>query len=83
MLGSAIALLLAQVATPADIPKKALYTADGEKVECRLTWEIISRIPTRVCRTVNEWERLAKENQDDWRSSRNSRTIGCNQINCM
>jgi hypothetical protein len=83
MVGSAIGLLLAQVATPADIPKRPLYTADGEKVECKLTWEVGSRIPIRICRTVGEWDRLAEENQDDLRNSRNSRTVGCNSINCM
>ena len=79
----AIGLVLAQVATPADIPKKALYTASGEKVVCRQIWEVISRIPTRVCRTEAEWNRLEKETQDDWRNSRNSRTVGSNTINCM
>lgn len=78
-----IAIALAQVATPADIPKRPLYTADGEKVLCKQIWEAGSRIPIRICRTAADWERMAKENQDDWKSSRNSRTVGCNWINCV
>lgn len=78
-----IALLLAQIATPADIPKKPLYTAEGEKVVCRQIWEVYSRIPTRVCRTEAQWEEMAKQNEDDWRSSRNARTVGCNSPACL
>jgi len=78
----AIGLVLAQVATPADIPKKPLYTEDGQKVVCRQVWEAGSRVPIRICRTEAEWERMAKETQDDWRGSRNSRKVGCNSLNC-
>jgi hypothetical protein len=42
-----------------------------------------SRIPIRICRIEAAWDRLAKDNQDDWRSSRNSRTVGCNSLNCV
>lgn len=80
----AIALaLLAQVATPSDIPKTPIYTAEGDKVICKQIWEAGSRIATRVCRTSDEWERMAKENQDDWRNSRNSRSVGCNRLDCV
>lgn len=79
----AIGLLFAQVATPADIPKKPLYTQDGEKVVCRQIWEAGSRIPIRICRTEAQWEEMARQNQSDWANSRNSRSIGCNSLSCI
>ena len=78
-----IGLLLAQVATPAGIPKKPLYTQDGEKVVCGQIWEAGSRIPIRICRTEAQWDEMARQNQADWANSRNSRSIGCNSLNCI
>jgi hypothetical protein len=78
-------LIFAQIATPADIPKKPLYTATGEKVICRLTVQPGSRIPIRICRTEADWERISRENQEDLMSSRNtaSRGVACMSIyNC-
>lgn len=75
-------LVFAQIATPADIPKKPLYTATGEKVVCMLTIQAGSRIPIRICRTQAEWERISKENQQDLASARNTqgRGIACISI---
>ncbi len=67
-----IALLLFAQITPSSIPKKPLYTENGEKVVCKLITEAGSRIPFRHCRTEAQWEEMARVNQDDIRSSRNS-----------
>jgi hypothetical protein len=48
------------------------------KVECRMVEDTGSRIPTKVCRLDKEWELLAKDTQDDLRTSRNSRTVAGN-----
>jgi hypothetical protein len=78
-----LALLLALTTAPANDSPKQQSPGDGDdKVVCRLITEAGSRIPFRVCRTAGEWERMAKENQDDWTNSRNSREIGCNKVDC-
>ena len=77
----AIAVLL-QTHDPRSIPKKPLVTGAGETVTCKLVWQVQSRIPDRVCRTVADWERYEKDAQDSWRSSRNSRTRGCDGWGC-
>ena len=77
------ALSIALVATPAANTPKQPDTTKDPKVVCRQITEAGTRIPFRVCRTALEWEQMAKQNQDDWTSSRNSRTVGCNMINCM
>ena len=75
------ALVLAQAAT---VPpsKPAPPSAHGQlptaKVECRMITEAGSRIPFRVCRLDKEWELLAKDAQDDVRSSRNGRGVADN-----
>jgi hypothetical protein len=69
-------LMFAQIATPADIPKKPLYTASGERVICKLTVQPGSRIQIRVCRTEADWERISRENQQDLMSSRNTSPHG-------
>ena len=74
-----VALLSASGTAP---PKQGDKTAD-QKIVCRNVTEAGSRIPFRVCRTAGEWESMAKQNQDDWTGSRNSRTVGCNMINCV
>lgn len=71
-----ILMAAVQIHSPASIPKKPLVTKDGEKVVCKLITEADSRIPVRLCRTEAQWEEMAKANQDDIRSSRNSR-IAC------
>ena len=76
-------LLLALVSAPATNSPKNTPNDDGDKVVCRLITEAGSRIPFRVCRTKADWDRMAKENQDDWANSRNSRGIACNSINCQ
>ena len=79
-----LALLLALPTAPTvDTPKQQSPKDDGDKVVCRLITEAGSRIPFRVCRTQAEWDGMAKQNQDDWTSSRNARTVGCNQPNCL
>jgi len=35
-----------------------------EKVKCRYVHEVSSRIPSRVCRTKAEWERIAEEQRE-------------------
>ena len=58
-----LTLLVANIATPADMPKKALFTPDGQRVICHLTQITGSRLSTRVCRTEAEWDRISRENQ--------------------
>jgi hypothetical protein len=73
-------LLLAQAA--AAPPNSQTARAQGQtptaKVECRMVQEPGSRIPVRICRLDKEWEALAKDAQDDLRSSRNSRGVAVN-----
>ncbi|HEX6072602.1 MAG TPA: hypothetical protein VFY95_06320 [Sphingomicrobium sp.] len=72
--------LLLFAAAPAAQPNPAPATgqAPTAKVECRMVQEPGSRIPTRICRLDKEWEALAKDAQDDLRSSRNSRGVAVN-----
>ena len=72
------ALVLAQA--PATVPGKPVPASvqsqlPTAKVECRMVMEAGSRIPFRVCRLDKEWELLAKDAQDDIRSSRNGRGV--------
>lgn len=79
-----LAMLFALAAGPsANAPAKQPEVMGDPKVVCRLVTEPGSRIPLRVCRTQGDWDRMAKENQDDWRNSRNSRQVACNDINCQ
>ena len=73
-------IILAQAPAVTDNPGQP--APDDQKIVCKQITEAGSRIPFRVCRTAAEWERMAKENQDDWTNSRNSREIGCNDVNC-
>ena len=67
------ALMIAQAATAAPAaPVQANGPTPTAKVECRMIQETGSRIPTKVCRLDKEWELLAKDAQDDLRTSRNS-----------
>lgn len=77
------ALAFALVAAPATNSAKKVDSTKDPKVVCRQVTEAGTRIPFRMCRTEAEWEQMAKQNQDDWTSSRNARTIGCNQPSCM
>lgn len=62
-------ILMAQAApAPATVTKPA-----EDKVMCRMIQEAYSRIPSRICRKRSEWDRMAKETEDDIRSSRNDR----------
>jgi len=76
LLLAALAVLL-QTHDPRSIPTKPLATAAGEKVTCKLVWQVQSRVPDRVCRTVAEWERYEKEARESLESSRHQRTTGC------
>ena len=69
----------AAVATPASTPTVGTTTgmAPTAKVECRMVAEAGTRIPSRVCRLDKEWELLAKDAQEDLRTSRN-RTVAPN-----
>jgi hypothetical protein len=73
-------LFLAQ--SPAVADNHAQLIPDDQKIVCKQITEAGSRIPFRVCRTAAEWEQMAKQNQDDWTSSRQSRQVGCNDVNC-
>lgn len=50
-----------------------LMAHEEGKVVCRRVTEAHSRIPVRVCRTELQWEVMARENQEDLRSSRHKR----------
>ena len=70
-------LMAAQVA-----PSAPTTAPQDDKVMCRMIQETYSRIPSRICRKNSEWERMARETQDDLKSSRNQRTgeaLGSNQ----
>jgi len=41
----------------------AAPSLDPQSVKCRRIREVDSRIPTRICRTVAEWDRIDAENQ--------------------
>lgn len=81
MIGLSLLALLAQAApaaTPANAtPQKPgpIYVMDKAegKIVCRKVTEASSRIPFRICRTELQWEDMARENQEDMRSSRNRR----------
>jgi hypothetical protein len=75
---SLLVLATAQAATAQATPAAANPQAPTAKVECRMVQEPGSRIPTRICRLDKEWEALAKDAQDDLRSSRNSRGVAVN-----
>ncbi len=62
-------LMLAQVA-----PGLPTNSPNEDKIMCKMIQETYSRIPSRICRKNSEWERMARETQDDLRSSRNQRT---------
>lgn len=63
----------AAAATPASAPTAGTTTemAPTAKVECRMVAEAGTRIPSRICRLDKEWELLAKDAQEDMRTSRN------------
>ena len=69
------ALIFAQAAAAASnaIPAVGSTTAQTPtaKVECRMIAEAGTRIPARICRLDKEWELLAKDAQEDMRTSRN------------
>jgi hypothetical protein len=73
------ALILAQAATaaPATPPAATPGQKPTAKIECRAVMETGSRIPTKVCRLDKEWDLLAKDAQDDMRTSRN-KSFGTN-----
>lgn len=80
MIGLSLVALLAQVAPvspPANPAQKPapIYVMDKAegKIVCRKVTEAHSRIPTRICRTELQWEDMARENQEDLRSSRHRR----------
>jgi hypothetical protein len=71
----AAALLLAAQAAAAATPPAAAKPA-AEKMRCQLIYQARSRIPDRLCLTQSEWDKIAKENNDDLASSRNARSSG-------
>lgn len=81
MIGLSLIALLAPAATalaPASAPAARpapiyLMAKEEGKVVCRQVAEAHSRIPFRHCRTELQWEDMARENQEDLRSSRHKR----------
>lgn len=71
-----IATLLFLVARAAAQPATAAPNADADKIICKLETQENSRIPARICLTKSEWDRIQKENSDDYASSRNGRAGG-------
>lgn len=69
-----VALLLLSAAQPSAAPPEDQKPAP--KIECRNIMEPGSRIPSRVCKSHEEWEQLAKETQDDLNSARTRRGAG-------
>ena len=84
MVGFGFLVLLAPAAaaaaTPTSPPKYVMDVEEG-KVVCKLVTQGDSRIPARVCRTELQWEQMARENEQDVRSSRNQRSCG-SQLYC-
>jgi hypothetical protein len=81
MIGLSLLALLAP-ATAASAPASAsagrpvpiyLMAKEEGKVVCKSVTEAHSRIPVRVCRTELQWEGIARENQEELRSSRHKR----------
>lgn len=81
MVGLSLLALLMPAAT-ASVPSSVsankpapiyMMAKEEGKVVCRRVTEAHSRIPVRVCRTEIQWEQIARENQDDLRSSRHRR----------
>lgn len=42
---------------------------DEQKIVCQMTSELGTRIPVRVCRTTAQWARIARETEEDMRTS--------------
>lgn len=78
MIGFSFLALLAPAvaASTPTVPPKYVMDSDEGKVVCKLITQGDSRIPTRVCRTELQWEEMARENEQDVRSSRNQRSCG-------
>ena len=66
--------MLAMAAQAVPVSQPAAQAED--KVVCRMIQEPNSRIPSRVCRKKSEWDQMARQTEDDLRSSRNQRTSG-------
>ena len=69
---SAVAAPPQTAAAPVRQPKYVMAVEEG-KVVCRREAVAESRIPIRICRTELQWEEMARENQQDLRSSRHKR----------
>lgn len=77
---SLLALLAPAAAAPAPASASAakpapvyLMAKEEGKVVCRRVAEAHTRISTRICRTELQWEEIARQNQEEFRSSRNKR----------
>ena len=57
------------------LPAAGTDTKNQDKTICNLQHEVQSRIPVRVCMKQSEWERMAREAQEDMRKSTNQRHI--------
>jgi hypothetical protein len=81
MIGLSLLVLLAPAAAasaPASAPAakpapRYLMAKEEGKVVCRRVTEAHTRIATRICRTELQWEEIARQNQEDLRSSRHKR----------
>ena len=81
MIGLSLLALLAPAAA-ASAPASAsavkpapnyLMAKEEGKLVCRRVTEAHTRIATRICRTELQWEDIARQNQEEFRSSRNKR----------
>ena len=81
MIGLSLLALLAPAAV-ASAPVSAaaakpapnyLMAKEEGKLVCRRVTEAHTRIPARVCRTELQWEEIARQNQEELRSSRHKR----------
>lgn len=75
------ALLLMQATTATEEAKKGTrnydnvpegtFEIDKKKVRCKYERSVNSRIPTKVCYTLEEWEMRKKQQEEEMRGMRN------------
>ncbi|MCL6730700.1 hypothetical protein [Sphingomonas hankyongi] len=66
-------LLLAAQAVP---PPSVMAKSDDDKVRCQVEYQVHSRIPTQICRTKAQWQRIERDAEADMRDSKNYRASG-------
>lgn len=65
--GASTAWMLCAACTTSNTGDDAYYLAleDGERAECRRVEELGSRLGKRVCRSVEEWEQIDEQSEED------------------